>query len=140
MPLPREVWIAKFPFDDDPVQSKNRPIIIYAVDNTNFIVVGIKVTSHACRLSDSFDIDLLDWKAANLQRPSVARVSKLTDLSAHNCLKKIGVLSERDWNAVSQTVSRFYQSQCKENTPTIPHKRKITMQKNSTREDRGNSR
>ena len=140
MPLPREVWIAKFPFDDDPAQSKNRPIIIYAVDNTNFIVVGIKVTSHACRLSDSFDIDLLDWKAANLQRPSVARVSKLTDLSAHNCLKKIGVLSERDWNAVSQTVSRFYQSQCKENTPTIPHKRKITIQKNSTREDRGNSR
>jgi hypothetical protein len=93
-----EVWFANFPFDDDPSIIKKRPVVILDVEPIR--VLSIKVTTHDIRDVDPYDTPILNWQAAGLDRPSIARVSKTIYLTPENIIHKIGVLHFDDQNAI----------------------------------------
>lgn len=54
VPHPGDIWFVRFPFQDDPRQSKDRPALI--VDVTTYGVVARKITSqNKSRLLDQYD-------------------------------------------------------------------------------------
>lgn len=74
----------------------------------HLIIFAIKVTSQPSRKNDPYDIVLNDWQKAGLPKKSVARVSKIRILSGKNFGKKIGKLSEKDWEKVRETVKQQF--------------------------------
>lgn len=102
---PWEVWYARFPYEEDPTKFTCRPVIVLHANATTVLVV--KVTCHASRSADSFDTPLRFWKDAHLDRPSVARVSKATELPYASLLMRIGVLKNYDAFAVFRSYSAY---------------------------------
>ena len=75
-PVLYDVWRIAFEYEDQPGVSKERPVIIGAVDEEYAYILAVKVTSHAVRPDCPGEVLLEDWKEAGLEKPSVARCSK----------------------------------------------------------------
>ena len=105
-----EVWRMAFRYEDQPEISKERPVIIGAVnkETDEVLLLAVKVTSHAPRPDCPGEVVLEDWQEAGLEKPSVARCSKhmvvpskfsATNESTGNCLletlQPFSMLSER---------------------------------------------
>jgi hypothetical protein len=99
-----DVWFAEFPFEDTS-GSKDRPVIVLNVEPLE--VLSVKVTTHAIRNSDEFDIPISRWSESGLKGPSVARVSKTTNLSTDNFRRKLGVLHEDDREPIMRSYINF---------------------------------
>lgn len=104
---PFDVFIASVRFEDKPEVAKPRPVIIVSVMPDEYLVVAIKVTSHAPREWCPGEVVLVDWEAEGLAKPSVARCSKIVMLSAGDLKCRIGTLSARDRAAVSRAVQEL---------------------------------
>ena len=106
-PQAKEVWYAKFPFEEDINKYKVRPVIVLMdVNGTDIEVaemtteenyLSVKVTSQPERLEDDGDTIILKWKEANLKKPSVARVSKTINLPRSQFIRKIGEADDSDF-------------------------------------------
>jgi len=99
-----EVCRIAFRYEDNPTVVKERPVIIADIDraSSSALVMAIKVTSHAIRPGVPGEVQLQDWLAEGLTKPSVARCTKrailqLSDFQNNYCY---GRLSERDKAAV----------------------------------------
>ena len=99
-----DTWFADFPFEDCN-QSKKRPVVILNADP--LVVLSTKVTSHPKRENDVYDVDIIDWQSANLDKPSVVRISKGIWLDKSQFDFKIGELSQNDITRVSQSYIKF---------------------------------
>lgn len=88
-----DIFLAYYPYDeiDD---GKNRPVIVLDYNKKELKVLVIKVTSKEKR--EESDIEIVHWKDAGLNRPSVARVSKEIILSDEDMLHYIGHLNDED--------------------------------------------
>lgn len=102
--------MASFPYEESSLMGKVRPIIVLNVGEK---VLAVKVTSHKARSWDGHDIQL-DWKAASLRRPSVARISKSIYIDAEKLLHKIGELSPRDQERIAREYGVFVQEQVRD--------------------------
>lgn len=102
-----EVWYARFPYEDDESIVKERPVIILNVDTLECL--SVKVTSHDVRDTDKFDTPIEYWREAGLKKPSVARVSKVMNLSKDRFVNKKGVLHNNDIVAISKQFMRYVQ-------------------------------
>lgn len=102
-----EVWFVNFPLEEDPTRSLLRPVIVLGEDL--FMFISVKVTSHRVRRYDSYDIEIIDWRAAGLRVPSTARVSKTIMLPQNNFLFKVGDLTTRDLRRIVETYERLRQ-------------------------------
>ncbi|MDM0944459.1 type II toxin-antitoxin system PemK/MazF family toxin [Clostridium perfringens] len=109
-PQQKEVWVAKFPFEENNSQYKIRPVIILGTTLTDDEVevldieeeleekyLSTKITTHECRQNDKFDTIIVKWREANLNRESIARVSKTIVLERSQLLRKIGDADESDF-------------------------------------------
>ena len=72
------MWRLAFRYEDQPEKSKERPVVIGAVDKETdeVLLLAVKVTSHAPRPDCPGEVVLEDWQEAGLEKPSVARCSK----------------------------------------------------------------
>lgn len=102
-----EVWYVDFPYEENDGRTSVRPVII--LNTKEALVLSVKVTSHEKREYDDFDVTLKYWREAGLEKPSVARVSKLMKLSKKSFLSKIGVLHPQDAMMVQTTYQKYVQ-------------------------------
>ena len=96
---PQEVWKAYFPFSDESGIVKYRPVIVIDVDEDSAMVLSIMITSHKPRF-DEYDIELYDWADIPLDHVSTARVSRNALIPKEDFDKKIGKLTDDDWENI----------------------------------------
>ncbi len=105
---PQEVWYAEFPFEDQPDVSKERPVIVLDVSEETATVLSIMVTSSDPR--DEFDIEIFDWEFVPLRHRSTARVSRTMSIRTSSFRRKIGRLTDDDWDNVTDLYVRYLDS------------------------------
>lgn len=96
---PKEVWFANFPFEEDENQSKERPVIVLEVDDETCKVLSMKVTSSAPH--SEFEIELFDWEKIPLNHKSTADASSVKFVLKSDFRRRIGRLSDDDWNNIT---------------------------------------
>ena len=104
-----EIWEAVVPYEDK-IGSKKRPVII--LSGNEKIVLSIKMTSHTPRhhiLEGEYEI--LQWKEAGLQKPTVAQCSKILKLDEQAFTnKKYGTLTHSDIAGIKSILHYVYNS------------------------------
>jgi PemK-like, MazF-like toxin of type II toxin-antitoxin system len=110
-PQAKEVWIVKFPYEENDGRFKKRPVIVLSEINDSEVEVaevseesylGVKVTSKEERGYDDGDTVIIKWKEANLKKPSVARVSKAINIPISQFIRKIGETDDADFMNILQ--------------------------------------
>lgn len=110
-PKSKEVWFAKFPFEENDGRFKIRPVIVLSEITGSEVEVAeviedeylsVKVTSHPERKEDDGDTVIIKWKEANLTKPSVARVSKTMNIPLSQFIRKVGQTDDEDFINILQ--------------------------------------
>ena len=98
---PRQVWRARFPFEDDPTQSKVRPVLVMAVDDESqqVSVLAMKITSTEPR--DKYDFILEDWALIPIAHESTICPAHVSALPLGNFQELLGRVTDRDWDMVT---------------------------------------
>ena len=107
---PFDVVLVPFHFTDLS-QVKKRPCLVLAVispKRLNLHCVVAMMTSNRDGLSFPHDIELHDWEAAGLPKPTLARLDKLVTLDAKLILRKLGNLSKKDRVEVRRQGKRLF--------------------------------
>ncbi|MBP5291001.1 MAG: type II toxin-antitoxin system PemK/MazF family toxin [Lachnospiraceae bacterium] len=86
------VWWARVYFEDSPDEYKKRPVII--IDGSAFVCTALKVTSQ--RKDDRYHVELIQWKAAGLSKPSWVEIGKKIELTEDSFGEMIGKLDYED--------------------------------------------
>ena len=107
--LQREVWFAEFPFSENSLKSKERPVIVLDVDDENCRVLSMKVTSSAP--FGEFEITLYDWAKIPLHHESTANAADVKLIPKSQFRRKIGRLSDDDWENVTDLYVKYLESQ-----------------------------
>lgn len=108
MILPQEVWFADFPFAEDETKSKDRPVIVLDVDDDHCTVFSMKVTS--TKPYSEFEIEIFDWADVPLDHISTAVASDVREISKSRFRKRIGRLSNDDWNNILELHEKYLKS------------------------------
>lgn len=111
-----DVWFVEFPFEEDPTQTSNRPVIVLNVDELK--VLSVKVTKHSERKDDPYDTPILYWQEAKLKLKSTARVGKSYLLSKDAFIFKIGTLDTRDMDKITDVYIRYVMDTVEQNMDT----------------------
>lgn len=90
-----EGFICQFPFTSG-TASKIRPALVLFDLQQDAVICRITSVSH----TGTFDVTLMDWEAAGLLKPSVARLDRLVTAEKTVLLRSLGVLSPSDLAAV----------------------------------------
>lgn len=98
-----DIWLAKVAFEDEPNLIKNRPVLI--MDNTECLVLSLKITSHSPRANFKDEYQILKWKEAGLLKPSTIRISKKLLLPQESFIFRLGELQNIDKNNVINILS-----------------------------------
>ena len=106
---PQEVWFAEFPFEEDDSITKERPVIVLSVDDKACAVLSMKVTS--AKPYSEFEINLYDWAEIPLHHESTADASDVRLILKSDFRRKIGRLSDDDWDNVTDLYYRYLKSQ-----------------------------
>ena len=106
-----DIWLTDFTYDDDPSKSSSRPVIVLSVEP--LFLLSVKVTKHAPRSTDPFDVPISKWVESGLKYPSTARISKTMGISISNFQYKLGVLHQ-DERMNILTAYFDYVNQCRE--------------------------
>ncbi len=106
VPRPWEVWHARFDFEGGRGY-KFRPVIILGTQDDETVVM--MVTSSTNKLRMEHDHLLLDWGAAGLEKPSIARIDRIAAIPAayFGAAGKIGRLAEIDIAAIAAALSKM---------------------------------
>lgn len=99
---PWEVWLASVRFEDQPNQSKKRPVVVTSAGE--IFVLALKVTSHSPRLVWG-EYALTEWRFAGLSKPSTVRVGKPLRLDAGDMVFRMGALHPLDIIAIQSILS-----------------------------------
>ena len=105
---PQEVWYASFPFEEDETKSKDRPVIVLDVDEETCKVLSMKITSSAPY--SEFEIELFDWDKIPLHHKSTADASTVLSIAKERFRRRIGILSNDDWDNVTDLYVRYLKS------------------------------
>jgi mRNA interferase MazF len=90
-----EIHLCAFPFTSG-AAIKVRPELALFDLGADVVICRITSVSRGARL----DVALQDWSQSGLLKPSVARLDRLVTAEKSIFLRRLGVLSERDRNAV----------------------------------------
>lgn len=90
MPERWEVWLAKVAFEDDPSQTKTRPVLV--ISETECYILSLKITSHDPRPNYQGEYQIQRLEESGLNRPSTIRTSKRLRLVQSDFVKKLGRL------------------------------------------------
>ncbi|MBI2927790.1 MAG: type II toxin-antitoxin system PemK/MazF family toxin [Verrucomicrobia bacterium] len=86
-----EVYLCRFPFTSGE-SSKPRPVLVLFDIGADVVICRITSVMHTSR----FDVTILHWQQAGLQRPSVIRLNRLVTAEKSVLLHRLGSLSEPD--------------------------------------------
>lgn len=98
-----EIWLANVRFEDNPEESKLRPVLI--IDKQNMFILSFKMTSHEPRQKYFGEYAIRFFKEAGLRKPTVIRLSKKLALLENEFKHKIGRLHPFDINEVNKILS-----------------------------------
>ena len=104
-----DVWWVHFPFGDTS-EEKRRPAIV--IDDETIAILAMYVTSKSKETPYSIEIE--DWEATGLKKPSWARIDKIVKISEWNIDFKIGELSDCDRIKILQLTSEYLSDTCHE--------------------------
>ena len=96
-----KIVLCEFPFTSG-ASSKVRPALILFDLTADAIIC--RVTS--VLQTDPLAVQLIDWRAAGLLKPSVARVDRIVTAEKSIFLRSLGTLTTRDLNSVRLTWNR----------------------------------
>ena len=93
-----EVYLCQFPFTSG-ASGKIRPALV---------LFDLRLDAIICRItsvqrSGPLDVTLVDWKAAGLLKPSVARLDRIVTAEKAIFVRRLGVLSAPDLQVVRDT-------------------------------------
>lgn len=105
-PRPWEVWHARFNYSEGHGY-KFRPVIVLATRTGGLLVA--MVTSATNKLSLEHDYPIQEWKAAGLDKPSIARLDRIAEIPAGylGTAGRIGRLSDVDVTAIIPILSEI---------------------------------
>ena len=101
----REVWSAWVRFEERPDEGKCRPVLVIDVDSDKAIVMSVPFTSTEPR--DEYDIEVFDWAEIPLDHISTARISKTITIPVSDFLKKLGKVSDDDWDNITNLLMQY---------------------------------
>ena len=93
-----EVFLCRFPFTSGAISKVRPALVLFDLQNDAIIC---RVTSVLHR--SPFHVALNDWRSAGLLKPSIARLDRLVTAEKTVFLRRLGVLSAADLNAVRNT-------------------------------------
>lgn len=97
-----EIVLCHFPFSSG-TAGKVRPALVLFDLGQDAIIC--RVTS--IPRSHPLDVSLIDWRAAGLLKPSVARIDRLVTAQKMIFLKRLGILSPTDAGAIRQSWNQY---------------------------------
>lgn len=100
----QDIWLAPFPYEEDPSIVKKRPVAIIDVSDPEFALC-VKVTKAEPR--DCYDTKIERWRVAKLNFPSTARSSKFMLIEKRKFIKRIGVMDFDDYTEVMNKFTRY---------------------------------
>lgn len=106
VPQPWEIWHARFDFSEGRGY-KFRPVIILATRPDGTLVT--MVTGSTNKLSLEHDYPIREWKAAGLDKPSIARLDRIAEIPAGylGTAGRIGRLADSDIAAIKAILSEI---------------------------------
>ena len=93
-----EIWLAKYPLEEDSTKCIRRPVIVLYIDGED--VLSVKVTRHSKRSKDPYDTPIIHWLEAGLNSVSTARVSKTIFVNIAQFSRKIGNVYPSDFKTI----------------------------------------
>ena len=90
-----EVYLCQFPFTSGS-GSKIRPALVLFDLRQDAIICRVTSILH----TDPLDVTLNDWRAAGLLKLSVARLDRLVTAEKSVFLRRLGMISPNDLNAI----------------------------------------
>ncbi len=105
-PAPGEVWLAYVYFEDHPDVGKVRPVVIVEVRGAAAVAVAAKVTSKDVRARGALAVEIADWQACGLRRPSWVRLDQRFELPLSDVLRDepLGRLPEEEFGKVARAI------------------------------------
>jgi mRNA interferase MazF len=98
------ILVTQFPYTTGQ-RGKPRPALV-VFDSGDADLVAAKVTSQLRQ--SSFDVNLLEWRAAGLLLPSFVRLHKLETVAKVLVSKRIGQLQPADRQAVAAVLRQMF--------------------------------
>ena len=98
-----DVVLLSFPFTAG-VGAKQRPaLVLLDTGDDDLLVARVTTQPH----NSSFDLAIVDWRAAGLLAPSIVRLQKLATVEKSLVRKRLGQFSQPDWGAVRSLFQRI---------------------------------
>lgn len=103
-PDPGEVVWTWVPYEDDPNQGKDRPVVI--IGRIGNDLAGVQLTSKGKRRRENIPVGRGDWDPK--RRPSFAKVDRLLTIDPHDVRREGAVLDEGWFNNVVNHVDQYH--------------------------------
>ena len=97
-----EIWIAY-----DEKSDKTRPFVIMSSELSGIDIDVAATPTTTASKRNSFDIPIEFWKEAGLDKPCIARCSKLHVFSYLHLVRKLGSLYECDLEKINEATRKF---------------------------------
>ncbi|HUF99767.1 MAG TPA: type II toxin-antitoxin system PemK/MazF family toxin [Ilumatobacter sp.] len=103
-PDPGEVVWTWVPFEEDPTQGKDRPVVV--IGRRGSKLVGVPLTSRSDDREAQVNVGTGGWDPQ--QRVSYARIWRMLDIEADSMRREGAILDRRTFDAVVAAVDRYY--------------------------------
>jgi hypothetical protein len=103
-PDPGEVVWTWVPYEDDPSQGKDRPVVI--IGRTGPSLAGVPLTSKQHHRDDEIPVGTGAWDRSG--RPSFAKVDQLLSIDEDAVRREGSILDRERFDAVVAAVARFH--------------------------------
>jgi len=89
--------------------TKLRPVLVIQ-DSLVSLEVDFNITRITSQSpKNEYDVEIVDWKQAGLDKPSYVRCAKVQTVNQLELKRRIGTLSERDLSTVLEMVIKHFQ-------------------------------
>jgi len=107
-----DIWVADFRYEDQPEQSKRRPVLLLDVsaDGSDVLLAKITTVTDERRMRKNKvwgEYELLDYEKAKLDKPSIVRLSKTIVIPPDKLEYKIGRLQARDVLNIQKLLKQY---------------------------------
>ena len=97
-----EVWIA---YDDK--SSKKRPFVIMSDELSGIDIDVVATPTTTSNVRNKYDVIIEFWKESGLNRPSIARCSKIHAFNYLQLIRKLGNLRKSDLDKINEATKKF---------------------------------
>lgn len=104
-PDPGEVVWTWVPYEDDPNQGKDRPVVI--IGRTGHDLAGVQLTTRNKRRRDQVPVGSGAWDPK--RRPSFAKVDRLLTIDPEDVRREGAILDRKRFDDVVGNIARYYE-------------------------------